>query len=204
MADPAKPAAHAGIALACDIGPIAVFFLVNFLTPGAQVSRLLAATAAFMVASAVAMIFSRWKLGSISPMLWFSSALVLVFGALTLYFHNEEFIKIKPTVIYASLAAILGYGWITKRPLLQALFGTAYQGVSPQGWQLLTRNWALFLLAMAALNETVRHYFSTDFWVAFKLWGAIPLTMLFSIANVPMLMRHGLQTGATPPIPPEG
>lgn len=202
-AAPLQPLPHPGIALACDIGPIAVFFLVNFLTPGLQLSRLLAATAAFMLASIAAMVVSRWKLGKISPMLWFSTALVLVFGALTLYFHNEEFIKLKPTVIYASLAAILGYGWLTGRPLLQAMFGTTYHGVSARGWQLLTRNWALYLAFMALLNEGVRHSFSTDFWVGFKLWGFIPLTMLFSIANMPMLMRHGLNM-EKPPAPPAG
>ncbi|MFM9828819.1 MAG: septation protein IspZ [Sphingomonas sp.] len=196
--------AQSGIALACDVGPIAVFFVFNFVTPGLQITRLLTATVAFMVASVAAMAVSRWKLGKISPMLWFSSALVLVFGALTLYFHNEEFIKLKPTVIYASLAAILGYGWFAKRPLLQQLFGSTYEGVSPRGWDLLTRNWAFYLAFMALLNEVVRHSFSTDFWVSFKLWGAIPLTMLFSIANVPMLMRHGLGTDKLPPIPPEG
>ncbi len=197
------PSAPAGLALACDIGPIAVFFLVNFLTPGLQISRLLTATGAFMAASIAAMVVSRWKLGKISPMLWFSTALVLVFGALTLYFHNEEFIKLKPTVIYASLAAILGYGWLTNRPLLQAMFGTTYQGVSARGWALLTRNWAFYLAFMALLNEIIRHSFSTDFWVGFKLWGAIPLTMLFSIANMPMLLRHGLQTKKSP-VPPAG
>lgn len=192
------------MALACDVGPIAVFFLFNFFTPGAQITRLLTATVAFMVASVAAMIVSRWKTGKISPMLWFSSALVLLFGALTLYFHNEEFIKLKPTVIYATLAAILGFGWWTKRPLLQAIFGTTYQGISPRGWELLTGNWALYLVFMAALNEVVRHNFSTDFWVGFKLWGAIPLTVLFSVANVPMLMRHGLQINQPPPEPPAG
>lgn len=198
MVDTAPPQANSGISLACDIGPIAVFFLVNFLTPGVQISRVLAATAAFMAATAAAMVVSRWKLGKISPMLWFSSIIVLIFGALTLYFHNAEFIKLKPTIIYATLSAILAYGWVTKRPLLQAVFGTAYQGVSSAGWQLLTRNWALYLFGMAILNEVIRHYFSTDFWVGFKLWGAIPLTLLFSIANVPMLMRHGLSMAEPP------
>src|SRR5258705_4236433 len=107
---PSRPGVGPGLRLAIDIAPLAVFFVVNFLTPGPQIARLLAATAAFMVASAIAMIVWRWKTGHISPMLWMTGTLVLVFGGLTLYFHNETFIKLKPTFVYSMFAAILGFG----------------------------------------------------------------------------------------------
>jgi len=202
--NPKHPPVSAGLRLAIDIAPLAVFFVVNFISSGPQIARLLAATAAFMVASSIAMIVSRWKTGRISPMLWMTGTLVLVFGGATLYFHNETFIKIKPTFVYASFSAILAFGLATSRPLLQSLLESAYPGLTEQGWRKLTINWTIFFACMAVLNEAVWRNTTTDFWVAFKLWGAIPLTMIFAIANVPMLMKHGLNTGQEPPIPPEG
>jgi intracellular septation protein len=202
--EPKRPPVSPGLRLAIDVAPLAVFFIVNFISSGPQIARLLAATAAFMVASAIAMVVSRWKTGRISPMLWMTGTLVLVFGGATLYFHNETFIKVKPTFVYASFAAILAFGLATGRPLLQSLLEAAYPGLTEQGWRKLTINWAIFFACMAVLNEAVWRNTTTDFWVAFKLWGAIPLTMVFAIANVPMLMKHGLKTGQEPPIPPEG
>ncbi|MES1970928.1 MAG: septation protein A [Pseudomonadota bacterium] len=199
---PKNPPIGPGLRLAIDIAPLAVFFVVNFVTHGPQIARLLAATAAFMVASAAAMVVSRWKTGRISPMLWMTGTLVLVFGGATLYFHDETFIKIKPTFVYASFAAVLAFGLATGRPLLQSLLEAAYPGLTEEGWRKLTINWTIFFVFMAVLNEIVWRHSTTDFWVAFKLWGAIPLTLVFAIANVPMLMKHGLNTGQEPPIPP--
>jgi intracellular septation protein len=201
--NPKHPPIGPGLRLMIDIAPLAVFFVVNFFSGGPQLARLLAATTAFMVASAIAMAVSRWKTGRISPMLWMTGTLVLVFGGATLYFHNETFIKIKPTFVYASFAAILAFGLATGRPLLQSLLESAYPGLTEQGWRKLTINWTIFFVFMAVLNETVWRNSTTDFWVAFKLWGAIPLTLIFAVANVPMLMKHGLNTGQ-PPVPPEG
>lgn len=188
-----------GVRLAIDIGPIAVFFLANFLTPGLDIVKLLAGTAAFMVASVAAMIYSLVKAGRVSPMLWLTGTLVLVFGGLTLWFHNKEFVQVKPTVIYAILSAILIFGLVTGRPLLSLLLDAAYPGLNDAGWRKLTINWALFFAFLAALNEVVRHEFSFQFWLGFKLWGVIPLTLVFTFANVPMLMKHGFRMGEEPP-----
>lgn len=193
-----------GTRLAIDIAPLAIFFAVNFAAPGPQIARLLAGTTAFMVASAVAMIVSRWKTGHISPMLWLTGTLVLVFGGLTLWFHDETFIKLKPTFVYAMFAAILAFGLATGRPLLQSLLEAAYPGLDEHGWRQLTINWTCFFVFMAVLNEAVWRNTTTDFWVSFKLWGAIPLTLLFALANIPMLMKHGFRLGEEPPVPPEG
>lgn len=193
-----------GLRLAIDIAPLAIFFAVNFVTPGPQIARLLSATVAFMVASAVAMGVSRWRTGHISPMLWLTGTLVLVFGGLTLYFHDETFIKLKPTFVYASFAAILAFGLATGRPLLQSLLEAAYPGLNERGWRQLTINWTCFFAFMAVLNEAVWRNTTTDFWVSFKLWGAIPMTLLFAVANVPMLMKHGLKLTDDVPVPPEG
>ena len=208
MANPSpttRPKISAGLRLAIDIGPLAIFFLVNFLMRGPDIAKLLAGTTAFMIASAAAMIVSRWKAGHISPMLWMTGTLVLVFGGLTLWYHDKTFIQFKPTFIYASFAAILAFGLATGRPLLQMLLEAAYPGLTQKGWRQLTINWAVFFVFMAVLNEIVRHQFSYDFWLAFKLWGAIPLTLLFTFANIPMLLKNGLNAeGKTIETPPEG
>jgi intracellular septation protein len=200
-----------------------VFFVINFFAPAEPMMRLVAnysgflsdmdrlgalviarvicATAAFVIATVIAIIVSRVKLGSVSPMLWISGGLVLVFGGLTIYFHDPRFIQMKPTIVYTTFAAVLAFGLATGRPLLEGLLGAAYPGLSAVGWRKLTRNWALFFVGMALLNEAVWRSAGWDFWVGFKLWGAIPLTLGFALANLPMLMRHGLQAGdeATPP-----
>jgi intracellular septation protein len=188
-----------GAKLMIDLGPLAVFFIVN------AWGGIFAGTAAFMVAITAAMLISKLKYRHISPLLWFSAAMVLVLGGLTLWLQNETFIKIKPTIYYVLVAALLAFGLATKRNLLKMVLGTAYPGLSERGWQILARNWALFFAFMAVVNELVWRNSSTDFWVGFKLWGFLPATFLFAIANVPMLMRHGLQLEKAkeePPVPP--
>ena len=204
-----------GLRMAVDYAPLIVFFLVNFLAPAAPmmrlvgslsefldgmdrvgalvIARVICATAAFIVATVAAMIVSRVKLGSISPMLWISGGLVVVFGGLTLWFHDPRFIQMKPTIVYATFACVLAFGLFTGRPLLEGLLGSAYPGLTAVGWRKLTRNWTGFFIGMACLNEVVWRNTNWDFWVGFKLWGAIPLTLGFALANIPMLMRHGLE-----------
>ena len=191
----ASPAAK----LAIDLGPLIIFFAVNAWL------GIFAATGAFMAAIAAAMIVSKIKYRHISPMLWFSGVMVLVLGGITLWLHDETFIKIKPTIYYTTVAALLLFGLYTGRNLLKAVLGTAYPGLSERGWQLLTRNWAVFFIVMAGLNEAVWRTTSTEFWIGFKLWGFLPATFIFALANVPMLMRHGMQLEKAkeePPVPP--
>jgi intracellular septation protein len=206
MADTPPRETSPGLRMALDFGPLVVFFAVNFLTGGPAIVRVMMATGAFMVASVAAIVISRVKTGHVSPMLWMTGVLVVVFGGLTLWFHDATFIKMKPTIIYLMFAGILFFGLVTGRPTLQTLLEAAYPGLSPLGWRKLTRNWAVFFVFMAVLNEAVWRNTSWDFWVGFKLWGAVPLTLLFAIANVPMLLKHGLtvaEKGVTE-IPPEG
>ena len=195
-----------GLRMLIDFGPLAVFFLVNSYAPGLQIQRIMSATVAFMVAMAVAMGISWWKARHISPMLWITGALVLVFGSLTLWFHDQSFIQMKPTIVYTMLAVILGYGLIARKPLLQMLLETAYPGLSAKGWRLLTINWTGFFVAMAILNEVMRQVLSWDQWVTFKTWAVIPLTLVFAMLNIPMLLKHGLQLDKPEdtPLPPEG
>ena len=178
--------------LLIDIGPLLIFFLANFLAPVPGPLRIFVATGAFMAAMIAALIYSQIRYSRISPLLLFSGFMVVVLGGLTIWLHNEAFIKIKPTVYYALVAGLLAFGLKTDRPLLKMVLGSAYPGLDEEGWGLLTRNWAWFFAGMAILNELVWRNSTTDFWVGFKLWGAIPLTFLFAAANVPMLIRHGL------------
>ncbi|MEA1013354.1 septation protein A [Sphingosinicella sp. LY1275] len=185
--------------LAIDLGPLIIFFAVN------AFKGIFAATGAFMAAIAIAMIVSKIKYRHISPMLWFSGVMVLVLGGITIWLHDETFIKIKPTIYYTTVAALLLFGLYTGRNLLKAVLGTAYPGLSERGWQLLTRNWAVFFIVMALVNEAVWRTTSTEFWIGFKLWGFLPATFIFALANVPMLMRHGMQLEKAkeePPVPP--
>ena len=194
-----------GARLAIDLGPLLVFFVTNFFAPVPDTLKIFVATGAFMVAMMLAMLVSQLKYRHISPLLWFSGLMVVVLGGLTIWLHNETFIKIKPTIYYTIVAALLFFGMFTGRNLLKMVLGTVYPGLSDRGWYLLTRNWAIFFIVMAFLNEAVWRSTTTDFWVAFKLWFFIPATFLFVAANVPMLMRHGLATeeaSEEPPIPP--
>jgi intracellular septation protein len=178
--------------LLIDLGPLLVFFAVNFLAPVPPLTKIFVATGAFMIAMLAAVAYSAIRYRSVSPLLWFSGFMVVILGGLTLWLHDETFIKLKPTIYYLFVASLLGFGLWKDKPLLKMVLGSAYPGLSEEGWRRLTRNWALFFLFMAALNEAVWRSSSTDFWVGFKLWGAIPLTFLFAAANLPMLMRHGL------------
>lgn len=195
----AQAGPSAGARLLIDLGPLAVFFAVNWLRD------IFTATVAFMIAISAAMLLSRVRYRHISPMLWFSGAMVLVLGGITVWLHDETFIKVKPTILYTAIASVLLFGLATGRNLLKVVLGTAYPGLSERGWVLLTRNWIGFFFAMALVNETVWRSTSTDFWVGFKLWFFLPATFLFALANVPMLMRHGLnadRAAADPPVPP--
>lgn len=187
-----------GARLLVDIGPLLVFFLVNFFAPVPGALKIFVATGAFMAAMIAALIFSAMRYRYVSPLLLFSGAMVVVLGGLTIWLHNETFIKVKPTIYYSLVAGILAFGLATGRPLLKSVLGSTYPGLDEEGWRKLTRNWAIFFAVMAVVNESVWRNSTTDFWIGFKLWGAIPATLLFAFANVPMLLRHGLSTDETP------
>lgn len=190
---PAK--APAWLPAALDYAPLIIFFV------GYKLLGVMGGTALFMGAIAIAVVISKWKLGRISPMMWISAVLVLVFGGLTLYLHDPKFIQIKPTIIYGILSAMLFIGLIRGKPLLRYVLEHGYDGLSERGWMLLSRNWAWFFLGMAVLNEGLRAFLDFDTWLTVKVWGITVLTILFAAANVPMLMRHGLGEETDAPAP---
>lgn len=200
---PAKPAHNGTLSLALDFGPLLVFFLTYkgagwVWGAGNPITAMTFSTAAFMAAIVIAVIISKVKLGRVSPMLWLSALLILFFGGLTIYFRDQSFIQVKPTIIYAFFALMLFAGLLRGKPLLKYLLQAAYDGLTETGWLKLSRNWALFFVAMAIANEGMRRTMAFDTWLAVKVWGVTIVSVLFAAANIPMLMRHGLTLGEEP------
>ncbi len=177
-----------------------------------EVMAVVRSTAAFVLASLIAIAVSKWKLGHISPMLWLSTGLIVFFGSLTVIFQESFWIQIKPTVIYLVFGLSLLIGWLRGVSLVKLVFGTAFEGLTERGWMLLSRNWAFFFLLLAAMNEVLRAMFNEangqfGTWITAKLWIFLPLTFLFTFAQIPMLMRNGMAEDeakdALGEIPPE-
>jgi len=189
--------------LAIEAGPLAVFFIVNshgglpelrglWRAADAQPlfqQGLFEATGAFMAATVIAL-FAGWFLERRLPVIpLVSGFFVLVFGGLTLVLADELFIKLKPTLVNGLFAVILLGGLAFKRSLLKPLFGSAFQ-LNDAGWRTLTLRWGLFFVFLAILNEIVWRSFSTDFWIAFKLFGVLPITVVFAGSQTPLIMRQ--------------
>lgn len=186
--------------LLVDYGPLLVFFIAyRYFSPKDAGSQSLGAVVAvtkstmvFMVATVLALVISKWRLGKISPMLWLSTILIIGFGSLTVFLGDPVWIQIKPTAIYLLFAAVLFGGLFRGKPMLRTLLQSAFDGLSEEGWLKLSRNWAWFFLFLAGLNEVLRHAVSFDTWLLVKLWGVSALSFLFTFAQIPMLLRHGL------------
>jgi intracellular septation protein len=169
--------------LALEAGPLLIFFVAN------QVVGAMPAIAVFMAALVVAVALSvrlerRWP---IMPMV--SCVFVLIFGGLTLWLNDDLFFKLKPTVVNLLFAAILFAGLATGRNFLKLMMGTVFE-LDEQGWRILTWRWAVFFVVLAVINEIVWRNFSFSFWAGFKLFGILPLTLVFAMAQMPVLMRH--------------
>ena len=182
--------------LAIDYGPLLVFFVAF------RLSGVFVGTAAFMASIVVAVVASKLRLGRVSPMLALSAILILGFGALTIWFHDPRFIQRKPTIIYAALGALLLGGVMIGRPLLRYVLEAGFDGLNDRAWLVLSRNWGLFFVAMAVLNEVLVRALSFDGWLSVKLWALVPLSVAFGLAHVPYLLRNGLN-GEAPPLPPQ-
>ena len=206
MTDPApKKELSAGLRLAIDFGPLLLFFLANSYAPVPKDERIFAATGVFMAATLTAMLVSKLKAGSISPLLWFNGIVVAAFGGLTLWLHNDMFIKVKPTILYSLYGVLLTYALLSGKPLLKNLLKSAYPAMADEGWRLLTRNWALFFIVMAMTNEAVWRSVTTDQWVTFKTWIVTPLSLIFAMAQTPIILKHDRTEADNPPlVPPQG
>jgi intracellular septation protein len=181
-----KKQPHPLFKLATELGPLIVFFVAN------AKFNLFVATGAFMVAIVAAMIASYVVVKHVPIMALVTAVIVLVFGTLTLVLHDETFIKVKPTIIYGLFAVILSGGLLFGRSFIAIMFDQMFN-LTPEGWRALTLRWALFFFAMALLNEAIWRTQTTDFWVTFKAFGVIPLTMVFAVAQMPLIKRYSIE-----------
>ncbi|MEO7655257.1 MAG: inner membrane-spanning protein YciB [Sphingomicrobium sp.] len=177
--------------LLLDYGPLLVFFIA-YKMAGSGLQGSLVATVAFMVAVSISIVVGLVVIKRVSPMVWVSTVLILSFGAITLYLRDPKFIQMKPTAIYLGFAALLGIGLLRGKPLLKWLFGPAFPGLSQVGWLKLSRNWAVFFAVLAIANEIMRATLTFDTWLTLKVWGITVVSVVFALANMPMLLRHGL------------
>ncbi len=170
------------VKLVLELGPLALFFAVY------TKLGIFAATGVLMAGVVVTLGVSYAMLRRIPIMPLVTAVIVMIFGSLTLFFHDQTLIKIKPTALYLLFAAALFAGLALKKPILKILFDGALH-VTEEGWRKLTWRWAFFFIALALLNEIVWRTQTTDVWVKFKTFGFLPLTLLFALAQAPLIMR---------------
>lgn len=171
-------------ATALELGPLLLFFAVN------SKWGIFVGTGVFIVATSIALPCYRWLEGRWPVMPMVGGFFVLVFGGLTIWLQDETFIKLKPTIVNCLFGAILGGGLLLfKRPLLKPIFGAAFS-LTNEGWWKLTVRWAAFFFVLAAVNEVMWRFFSTDTWIASKMLLSFPLTLVFAFLQVPLLRRH--------------
>ncbi|WP_027487000.1 septation protein A [Allorhizobium undicola] len=191
---------HPLLKLALELGPLLVFFFGNlrgewlartFPVLSSIGSPLLIATALFMVATIVALVISRIVFKHLPLMPFVSGVVVLVFGSLSLWLHDDTFIKMKPTIVNTLFGTVLLGGLFFGKSLLGYVFNAAFQ-LDDEGWRKLTLRWGIFFLFLAVLNEVVWRNFSDAVWVNFKVWGTMPITILFTLAQMPLVMKHSL------------
>jgi intracellular septation protein len=172
--------------LVLDIGPLVLFFAAN------SKFGIFAATGSFMVAVLIALTVSYVMTRHIAIMPVVTAVIVLVFGGMTLVLHDEQFIKLKPTIIYVLFGGTLLAGLALDKPFLSILFDQMFH-LSEEGWRKLTWRWVLFFFALAIANEIVWRTQSTDFWVSFKLFGVVPLTFLFGALQMPLINKYSVE-----------
>jgi intracellular septation protein len=181
--------------LALELGPLVVFFIVN------ARAEIFTATAWFMGAMVVSLILSKLILKKVAIMPLVTGVVVLVFGGLTLWLKDDTFIKMKPTITNLLFGSVLLGGLAFRQSLLKYVFGDVYK-LKPEGWLILTLRWGLFFFALAIINEILWRNFSTDVWVAFKVWGIMPLTVIFSMFQLPVLSKYAPANEPNPEVPP--
>jgi intracellular septation protein len=173
--------------LLVELGPLLVFFIVN------SRAGIFWGTGVLIVATAISIVASRVMFGKLAIMPLVSAFFVIVFGGITLWLEDDLFIKLKPTIVNAIFATILLGGLVAGHSMLRHLFGDVFR-LNDEGWRKLTLRWGLFFVLLAVLNEIVWRNFSTDTWVSFKVFGIMPLTMIFGIAQMGLLKSHELKS----------
>lgn len=196
-----KPAGSGWITLLVDYGPLLVFLGAYYYFAPAEhglgtIMAVVKSTAAFVIAAIAAVLVSKFRLGKVSRMLWLSTILIVGFGGLTILLRDPFYIQVKPTVLYVFFGGVLVAGWLRGKALLQWLLEAAFEGLSEEGWLKLSRNWAFFFFFLAGLNELLRAMLTFDEWLAAKLIVFGGGSFLFTFAQLPMLLKHGLAVEA--------
>ncbi len=198
--DPTRKELSPLLKMVLELGPLGVFFLFN--SRGEQLAEafpalqalgqpIFIATAAFMVAITASLVVSLWLTKRLPIMPLVSGVVVMVFGALTLWLQDELFIKLKPTIVNCLFGGVLLGGLLFGKSLLGYVFDSAFK-LSDEGWRKLTFRWGVFFFVLAVINEIVWRNFSTDFWVNFKVFGIMPITLVFTMTQLPLIQKYSL------------
>ena len=172
-----------------DFGPLLVFFTIYFNGD----NDLKSAIPPFIVATLIALAVVYFLEKRIPMVPLTSGILITLFGGLTLYFNNKVFFYMKPTIINLLFAGVLFFGkYVTKKPLLKKFFQNAFN-LEDEGWKKLNQNWIVFFISVAILNEIVWRTQSEVFWINFKVWGLIPISLLFAASQVPLINKYKLK-----------
>jgi intracellular septation protein len=196
-----KDAMNPILKLVLELGPLIVFFFAN--ARGTQIAAqfpalaslggpIFIATALFMAATIISLVVSYAIARTVPIMPLVSGAVVMVFGLLTLYLKDDTFIKMKPTIINTLFGTTLLVGLYFGKSFLKIVFDAAFQ-IDEAGWKKMTFRWGLFFLFLAVINEVVWRNTTTDTWVTFKVWAVMPITLLFTFSQLPLIMKHSLE-----------
>ena len=186
MSFTSSPKMGQGTKLLIEMGPLVAFFVANWK------AGIFWGTGIFMAATAVALTASWVMTRKIAMVPLVSAIFVALFGALTLWLHSELFIKVKVTLINALFGVVLLGGVALGRSYLKLIMGEAVR-LTEAAWRTLSIRWGVFFFAMAGLNEVVWRNFSTDAWVNFKVFGLLPITLAFALANAPFMSKHMIE-----------
>ena len=169
-----------------EIIPLILFFIAN------AKYGIIFATKTFVITTLIALIISYLYFKKISTLLLITTFLVLIFGGLTIFFKDPTFIKLKPTIVYFLFSLFLFVGLALKKNFLQIYLSNLIK-INDTGWNILTKRWGIFFLLMALLNETIWRNFSTDFWVSFKVFGFLPLTIIFTLLQQNLIKKYSIR-----------
>lgn len=204
--EPGRKPINPLLKLALELGPLGVFFFAN--TRGEWLVEkvpalaglgepIFVATALFMVAMLISLAVSLAITRTLPIMPFVTGIVVVVFGGLTLWLHDETFIKMKPTIVNTLFGAVLLGGLAFGKPLLGYVFDSVFR-LTDEGWRKLTLRWGLFFLLLALLNEVVWRLASTDMWVSFKVFGIMPITLVFTLFQLPLINRYTIPEEGKP------
>ena len=185
-AKPKRPRQNPVLKLALEMGPLVLFFIAN------AKFGIFIATGVLMV-GVVAALAASWLLTRHLPVMPLVTAVaVLFFGALTFIFQDELFIKMKPTIVNTIFGSVLLIALAMGKPLLPVVLDSMMR-LTETGWKILTLRWGLFFFVLAGINEVVWRTQTTDFWVSFKVFGTMPITIVFALAQIPLIMKHEIK-----------